>query len=110
MGREYSLFSGITANCRHFSRFFLHESWVSGGEVSRPFTFATVMRFRALCFDLTSPLLLLKYCHSVGSGFYYPDCLNNIGSDSLLKLMLSFHVVPALGSREGCRMSAVGVD
>lgn len=65
--------------------FLLRETWVSGREVTRPFAFAAVMLFWALGFDLTSHLFLLKYCHSVWSDIYYPECPNNIGSDLLLK-------------------------
>lgn len=97
-----------TADISAFSSFM--SLGFQAGKVTRPFTFVTVMQFPALCSDLTSHLLLLKHCHPLGSGFYYLDCLNNIGSDLLLKLMPSFNVAPALGSREGCQMPAVGVD
>lgn len=60
---------------------FLQTSWVSEREVTGPFTFVTVMLFQALFLDLTSHLLLLRYCHPVGSDIYYPDFADNFGSD-----------------------------
>jgi hypothetical protein len=79
---------------------FLHTSWVSGREVTRPFTFATGMLFQALFLDLTSHLLLLRYCHPVA---------NNVGNDLWLKVMSLFCVDLVLGS-SGCHSTpAIGL-
>lgn len=60
---------------------FLQMSWVSDREVTRPFTFATVMLFQALFLDLRSHLLLLRYYHPLGWDIYYPDFAHNIGNN-----------------------------